>query len=287
MARLRGRKIAFVSVGAGPIRHPVSRWLMKSAARMAAYRSYRDLISKKFMESIGVKAQNDPVYPDLAFRLPNPAKMARLAEGGLTVGLGVMAYYGWGADGDQKIYELYVSKLTTFAVWLLNKGYRIRLLVGEHTDQRAVIDISKSIAERCGPMPADRLSADTPRSLHDLMRQMVAVDAVVATRFHNVLCALKVGTPTISLGYAEKNDVLMASMGLGEFCHHVERFDVDLLIQEFTKLMEQREAYEHILRERGAGLRSQLEQQERFLIANFLNPDVDLAPANLSRHAST
>ena len=45
----------------------------------------------------------------------------------------------------------------------------------------------------------------------------------------------------MSLGYAEKNDVLMAEMGLGRFCQHIERFDLDLLIEQFTQLVAQRQ----------------------------------------------
>jgi polysaccharide pyruvyl transferase WcaK-like protein len=42
VAKLRGIKTAFVRTGAGPIAHPLSRWFMKTAARMATSRSYRD-----------------------------------------------------------------------------------------------------------------------------------------------------------------------------------------------------------------------------------------------------
>jgi polysaccharide pyruvyl transferase WcaK-like protein len=63
-----------VGIGAGPIHHPISRWLMKSAVAMAQYRSYRDTVSKAFMESIGFAAQDDAIYPDIAFncRYPQP-----------------------------------------------------------------------------------------------------------------------------------------------------------------------------------------------------------------------
>ena len=71
-ARLNRTKIAFVSIGAGPIAHPVSRWLMKAAARMVHYRSYRDSESKAFLQSIGLNVHRDPIYPDLAFGLPSP-----------------------------------------------------------------------------------------------------------------------------------------------------------------------------------------------------------------------
>ena len=58
--------------GAGPIQHPISRWLMKSAAGMAQYRSYRDAKSKAFMESIGSETREDSVYPDLVLSCPCP-----------------------------------------------------------------------------------------------------------------------------------------------------------------------------------------------------------------------
>lgn len=285
MAKLRGVKVAYVSIGAGPIRHPLSRWLMKTAARMAAYRSYRDTVSKDFMQSIGVNVVNDPVYPDLVFGLPNPEPARRPANDALTVGLGVMAYYGWNAVHDEAIYRLYLSKLTTFAIWLLNNGYSIRLLIGEDTDEKAVKDLTMAIAAEIGAIPEGRIVAEAPRSLHEVMTQFSAVDAVIATRFHNVLCALKVGAPTISLGYAKKNDVLMAALGLDEFCQHVESFDVELLIQQFTKLIERRAFYAEVVKGKGANLRRQLEQQQAILMSSLISrPDAPLMEQAANLH---
>src|SRR5262249_51653949 len=116
-AKWAGAKIGFVSIGAGPIVRSLSRMLMKSAARCAAYRSYRDLPSKAFVNSIAMRTPQDPVFPDLAFGLPAPARPAR-EEGPLVVAVGVMAYFGWqGADGAA-IYENYIRKLSDYVVWL-------------------------------------------------------------------------------------------------------------------------------------------------------------------------
>ena len=65
---------------------------------------------------------------------------------------------------------------------------------------------------------------------------MAPVGTVVATRYHNVICALQLGKPTISLGYAKKNVVLMEDMGLPEFCQYADSIDVGKLIEQFTKL---------------------------------------------------
>jgi polysaccharide pyruvyl transferase WcaK-like protein len=268
MARLRGIKIAFVSIGAGPIRHPLSRWLMKSAARMAFFRSYRDLISKEFMESIGFDTSKDAVYPDLAFGLPDAVSPERKPDNALTVGLGVMAYYGWTGDaGNDAIYRRYIEKLSAFAIWLLDNGHRIRLLVGEDIDQHAVGDLL-SLIRRKSAHNVDAIITERPAMLRDVMDQIAQVDVVVATRFHNVLCALKGGKPTISLGYARKNDVLMAGFGLEAFCQHVEQFDLDILKRQFTDLVGGLNDYQSTVKENLAVLKSQLKQQEQYLISN-------------------
>ena len=51
-ARLMRRPFAFVSIGAGPVAGSMSKRLFTWAARMAAYRSYRDLDSRKFMKGL-------------------------------------------------------------------------------------------------------------------------------------------------------------------------------------------------------------------------------------------
>lgn len=273
-ARLRGAKVAFVCVGAGPINHSVSRWLMKSAARMAQYRSYRDTLSRDFMESIGFDTRSDAVYPDIAFRLPVPTSVPAVpgASGPLTVGLGVMTYFGWRGDAQRgaAIYESYLQKITRFALWLLDQGHRVRILMGEETDQQAIDDLMRAMAAERPDYPRERVMAEPTHSLHDLMRQIAETQVVVATRFHNVVCALKLSKPVVSLGYAKKNDVLMAEMGLGEFCQHVERFDVDLLIEQFTTLVSDRAGYEQRMRAVNAEYTQRLMRQEQILLRQVL-----------------
>ena len=69
VAKLFRCKLAFVSVGAGPIRHPLSRFFVKVALGMANYRSFRDSFSRSYVEGLGISTRNK-VYPDLAFSLP-------------------------------------------------------------------------------------------------------------------------------------------------------------------------------------------------------------------------
>lgn len=234
-ARLTGAKFAFVSIGAGPIRNPASRALMTTAARLADYRSYRDDISKDFMESCGLDVSRDPVTPDLAFRLPRPPKESPEPK---LIGLGVMTYTGW-SGGDRALYETYIDKISRFASWLIERGFNVQLLIGDDGDEQAITDIRRKVAAS-----SEQLRYTPAGSLSELMAQMARAEAIVATRFHNIVCAMAMAKPTISLGYARKNDVLLRDFGLGDFCQHMEALDVDRLCAQFEQLYANRASYQ-------------------------------------------
>jgi polysaccharide pyruvyl transferase WcaK-like protein len=263
-ARLAGTRIAFVSIGAGPIRNRLSRFLMVSAARLAHYRSYRDLQSREFMQSIGFNTRTDAVYPDLAFALPVPVHRPRTPSGPLRVGIGVMAYRGWYgfADGGEQVFALYIGKLAEFVARLLDSGHDIRLLTGDNEDVIAIDAVQAAVRKL---RPGAVLAYGQIQSLDDVMEQMALTDVVVATRFHNIVCALKMHRPTISLSYAKKNDVLMAELGLGQFCQHIETFDVDRLTEQFSLLVGDAAIYESGIGKRLDRLVNRLDQQNALL----------------------
>ncbi|WP_088342858.1 MULTISPECIES: polysaccharide pyruvyl transferase family protein [Rhodomicrobium] len=264
--RLAGTPFAFVSIGAGPIVHPFSRWLMKSAARMAHYRSYRDEQSKRYMAGIGLDRPGDRVTPDLAFRLPLPEKR-NAASAKPMIGLGMMGYSGWKhaqADGEA-IYRAYIAKMAAFGKWLLDGGYGVRLIVGDKGDRQAVLDVGAALAKRPGTAAGDVI-AEPAESLTDVMRQIAETELLVATRFHNVVCGLMVGKPVISIGYARKNDVLLAEAGLADFCQHIERLDVDALKLQFEQLMRDRDRHIPEITAMAANYRSALAEQEQQML---------------------
>ncbi len=269
LGRLMGVKVVFASIGAGPIRHPISRWFMKSAARAAHYRSYRDTVSKAFMESIGFDTRQDPICPDIAFRLPAPASTRRqdLSDRPLVVGVGVMTYRGWRDDRNDRagIYAAYLAKMTGFLVWLVDRGHAVRLLMGDEVDRRAVDDLFRAVCSK-RPGRAEEVVGFAPaETLHDVMQQIADTDIVVATRYHNVVCALRMGKPTISIGYADKNDALLAEMGLADYCQKIERLDVSMLERQTLQLISERSAVEERIRQVGARFQRSLLEQEGFL----------------------
>ncbi len=258
-AKRNGVPIVFASVGADPIRNALSRWMVKPVVPMATYRSYRDEGSRDYMQSIGVDERATPVCPDLAWGLPSPPTSSR-SDARMTVGVGVMAYHGWRSiEAGRDIHDPYVDKVTEFVDWLADSGYRVRLLIGEKSDQRVV----NAVAAKARCVATDAWIAPTPAaSLHELMAQIADVDVVVASRFHNVLCALKMGRPTISLAYMPKCNELLEQAGTPGLCQMIEEFDVEKLKAQFTELVADRERLEGIIRQHVRQLEVKLGEQE-------------------------
>jgi polysaccharide pyruvyl transferase WcaK-like protein len=234
LAKLRRAKLLFVSVGAGPIAHPLSRRIVKLAISLADYRSYRDSFSKEYLASIGFDTKDDFVYPDLAFSLrPRPPATGR--RNSRVVGLGLMDYYGKGStpEYDETTYQNYLDGVTSFAAWLLDRKYTVRLLIGDVSyDKRVTGDVIKRLKERDGGQIID----EPVSSVEQLIAQLAATDIVVATRFHNILLALMLNKPVVALSYHEKIASLMAGVGLAEYCQRTDQLDVARLKEQFDKL---------------------------------------------------
>ncbi|HWD06482.1 MAG TPA: polysaccharide pyruvyl transferase family protein [Amycolatopsis sp.] len=265
LGRLFGTKVALVSVGADRISGRATRALVRLAARVATYRSYRDELSRSAMAELGVPTANDGVYPDLAFALPTPVAH----EDPRAVGVGVMAYYGGNGDRARagEIYRSYVDSLTEFVRYLVARERPVLMFIGDRMDLAVVDEI---VAAVDSPL----ITAEPPGDLDSLMRAMAGVGSIVATRYHNVLCALKVGKPTVAIGYARKNDVLMAELGLGEFCQDARAVDVPRLIAQFEELERRAPELKATLAERNENNKQRLKAQFSLLSATLFPAEV-------------
>jgi polysaccharide pyruvyl transferase WcaK-like protein len=233
--RLFRTRVALVCVGASVIHQRLTRWLIIAAARLAYYRSYRDTYARDAMRRMGLDTWKDAVYPDLAFSLPTPRGALGVAG---AVGVGIMDYHGGNDDRRRadEIHASYVEKMKAFILWLIDNGRPVWLFATDVHDEPVVREVIADVhALRPGLAPQQAI-AEPVSSLEELMQRLASVDTVVATRYHNVLCALKLAKPTLSIGYAAKFEALMAEMGLAEFCQSARSLDLDRLIKQFTEL---------------------------------------------------
>jgi len=255
--KLFGTKVALVSVGAGAVNQPLTRWLFNSAARLAYYRSYRDPVAREAMRQRGLDVTRDHVYPDLAFAIP-PSGTASASEAGNgpIVAVGVMAYFGTNDDRRHadEIHVLYVEGMKRFVRWLVDSGRRVLLIVGDvnGSDGRVVGEILADIRAGRPDLGPAVVTAASVSSYSDVMRVMQPVSSVVAIRYHNIVCALRLSKPTISIGYSPKHDALMAEMGLADFCQDVNTLDIGDLTALVVELESRSNELRKTLRERNA-----------------------------------
>jgi|SRR5580700_1015513 polysaccharide pyruvyl transferase WcaK-like protein len=273
LAKLCRCRLFFVSVGVGPIRHPLSRCFVKAALALADYRSYRDDFSRQYLESIGFRTTTDSVYPDLAFSLPGLLTPQPCAEVGCSsvVGLGIMTYFNKRASsgGDETTYREYLSKIGSFVTWLLEHNYTVRLLIGDAVwDDRVRRDL-KALLEGAGWKYQNERIIDEPiSSFDDVVSQIATTECVVASRFHNILLALMLNKPVLAISYHEKVDSLMKWLGLTHFCQDIEQFDVPTLTRQLTEVQEHSQILKKQIADRITTFRKDLDDQYDHIFAS-------------------
>jgi polysaccharide pyruvyl transferase WcaK-like protein len=232
-ARLGRTRLAYVAVGASvPPRGLASR-MFSWAARLAHYRSYRDALSLESARELGVRTERDRVFADLAFALDPPETDATSEPRVVTVG--VMNYRGRAEDRARatELHDRYRRQVERFVGHVAALGWQVVLVTGDREDEAVAHRIRDGVlADHPGVFVRDA----TVGSMEELMRVLSGSRCVVASRFHNVLGALALAIPTISLSYAGKNDSLMERMGVGDLCQRIDAVDEERLIDQFQRV---------------------------------------------------
>jgi polysaccharide pyruvyl transferase WcaK-like protein len=239
LAKFRGVKYKVVSVGKGSLDSALSRWYVRQALRLASYRSYRDFETKEFVNQIGF-SNNDPVNTDLAYSLmidSRPDTTESHFRG--TIGIGPMAYYDprvW-PKKDIRVYQDYLTKLSAFAIWLLEQNFAIRLFPGEAIhDHQVIQDFLMLLTQSGYAIQPGQVTYEPVDTVDALMDQILRTDVVVASRFHGVLLSQLANKPVLALSYHSKVNVLMNETDQEEFCFPIDRFTVEAIKEKFQIL---------------------------------------------------
>lgn len=240
LAKLCRCKVLLVSVGAGPLYGLRGRWLVKSILRLADFRSYRDESTFDYLTNLGFHVAGDPIYPDLAYSLPHallPRPEIR-NHCRSVVGLGVMEYAGKYSVNNptNATYHAYLDHFSTFAKWLLERKYDVKLLSGDLRDDRSRKELKDLLRSRTATHEYERIIDESPESIDSLFSHIAETDIVIATRFHNILLALLSNKPVIAISFHHKCRSLMRSVGLEKYCLDINDFSADSLIETFVDL---------------------------------------------------
>jgi polysaccharide pyruvyl transferase WcaK-like protein len=267
LARLAKVSCVFLTVGAGPLTRPLSKFFVRRALSSSSYASFRDQPSCALARRIGFSGQS-PVFPDSAYGLELPAldgSGARRAPGKPIVGLAPMPYCDprVSHEKDQSVYISFIRKLGVFASWLVRNDYRVALFGSDiGIDPLAIEDLRGAL--RADPELVQGTLSVTHEpaiSTEQLLDQMSSMDYVVTCRLHGVIFAHLLNKPVVAIAHHPKVATLMSDIGLAGYCLDIRTFDPDLLIATFTTAVRDSKEIRERMAERLVCYRRQFMQQ--------------------------
>ena len=239
-ARLRRRPSALICVGAELSTRRATRVLLRQIIRSAQYVSYRDAASREAVEALGTAGSPATVAADVAFDLPRPAGAA-VRPGHVVVG--VMTYRGRTEEhrNGEEIVASYVRRLSDVVAQLLDSGHTVAFVVGDVLDMALAGQLEREVRKLRPGTSRRELITSSAADLHELMLEMASAEVVIASRFHNIVAALKACSPVISLSYSRKNRDLVGRFGLSSFEQTIDSFDVGRVVQDVEVLVASRQ----------------------------------------------
>lgn len=251
-ARLAGTRLVFLAVGAGPIEQRWSRILLVPAARLAHEVSYRDQRSMNFMRSLGRDVTRDRVVPDLVLATVPPEVAHRRPDGqARRLVIGLLWQKNW--SGRPQQYMAYESRMIDLIMRFSAAGWEISLVNGDEAD----VGMQQAIVRR-PELAGLRVFARGTHSFHDVLHVAMECDAMVASRYHNVVAAVIAGVPVISLGYGPKNIGLLEELGAAQWALDIDDFSVDEAFEQILLAMRNAEP---LFRDRLKGCRHLLQRE--------------------------
>ena len=231
-------RLAFLSVGAGPLCSHLSRRLVKYSMSLARYRSCRDMTSKQVLDGLGMRNVT-PVFPDLATSLqvdPTPSVPNHRRP---IVGINAFPHFDfryWPVSDAAK-YQRYITMVASFASWLIDKRYQVFFFPTQiRADPPVIQDIQNLLNKHDGTDFGNSVLDVPIHNLADLTTRLATTDLVVATRFHGILLSFLFNKPVLAISNHHKMTDLMTEMGQSQYILDIDTFTRESLIERFTSL---------------------------------------------------
>jgi len=240
IARILKKKVAYISVGAGPIRSKSGKFFAKKALSYASYRSYRDEASLECIQQLKIPGRMH-LCRDLAFslKLNESRSVAESEMNPRIVGINPVPFYdenSW-IGGGRSAYDQLINKLSEFSLWLMDDGYHIHLFPTQlNLDPPVIEDISRNMIKIRGPYVTDKLVSRPITSLETLLNAMSKMEIVVATRYHGVVLPYVLHKPVLGIAYHQKTLDLMKQMMQSEYAMTISGLTLDDMKKRFSEL---------------------------------------------------
>lgn len=238
IARLAGARYIFLSVGTCSIESRLSKFFLRHALKLAAYRSYRDQKSKQLLERMKF-THDDLVCPDLAFSYVSSEPNSNRTDRGRVVGISPISYLSrrW-KETNLREYEKYISSLAELVRHVADHGYEIILFSTDAVDFEALDDLETVLARSLSASLAARVSRMATSTMGALFRCLSRLEFVIASRLHGVILSHRAGLPVLAISYDRKVTTHMFETQLSEYCVDFHSIDFNILQLAFGSLVQ-------------------------------------------------
>jgi polysaccharide pyruvyl transferase WcaK-like protein len=267
LARSAGVRCIFLNVGAGPLTQPLSKFFARRSLLAANYVSLRDDKSQALVHEIGFNGESR-VCPDSVYSLEVATGSAREKGSQFIVGFAPMPYpdpdpgVGYLAEKDQIVYDTFIGKLASFASWLVARSYALELFGTDIGVDPLAIKVLQSTLLSDHGIPSLQCGVNhSVNSVRDLLAAMAGMDYIVTCRFHGVIFAHLLNKPVLAIAHHPKVTELMADLELSSYCVDIRDFDVSLLADRFTSMVNNAEEIKHSMATKLTRNRQQLKSQ--------------------------
>jgi len=262
LAKSVNTKVAFVSVGAGPIYKKLSFKLLAQALRRADYLSYRDIGSKKLIEE-NITGVSGKVYPDVAHSLLTPSTPPNDRESKI-IAINPMPVFDpryWYTSDTNKL-DHYINAMAKFTISLIDQGYHVVLFNTQKRDLDSIEDIRNKI-QTIDPsyLESERFSISKHELVNELLQTLSSSDIVVATRFHATVLPLRLGKPTFGISYHRKANELLEDVGLKDCYVNIDNFSYEELSEKFSAFLNNTEQHSNSIGNKFTQYKQQLDEQ--------------------------
>jgi polysaccharide pyruvyl transferase WcaK-like protein len=269
LARIARVPFAIASVGACKVSTPTCRILLSATLRMARYRSYRDINTRRIAARLWRRAAGDPVVPDMAFSLPSselppPAPIRQISRGRPVVAISPIAYGKAGAwpYENAALYSRYLQELVGITSQLLQRDYFLLFVYScLGADDPLVSEILQRLDEDSRRRAARQTHVSAIRTWKDLIAQLRDADFLIASRLHSTILAFVAQTPTVAISFDPKVDWVMQDLGQTDYLLHIQDFTARDVIRALERVKQQKDCVTNQLRCYPLGIQSAFARQ--------------------------
>lgn len=261
IARLRGVRIAWMSIGIGPLEGKIHRWLVRRLLRSCDFLTVRDEKSADLASAITGKPAL--MAPDLAHGLTGP--LIETSEDRIRVAVSVIPYKKPGVwfESSEPEYRAYCDKIVQIVKALLQSRQDIHVTltpVSLIQDQAAIEDISEigSLGNHA------RVSAGQPKSVDDLINELARTTVVVASRLHSAVLGVVAGRVPIGIPYQPKVSSYLIELGADSPCFDIDAFSAEDVVQSVLSRLDGSNSRDEIVQS--------INKKRREMIADSLQP---------------